>query len=139
LAEIEKIIAKEGFWDNPEDTKSILKERRSLSGKIDNFEKLEKELEENEILLDLAIEESDQEALEEVNQQLSKLEKKSDGLTLDVMLDGEDDSKNAIVSINAGAGGTEAQDWAEMLFRMYSRWIERKGYAFELIDFQPGE
>ena len=55
------------------------------------------------------------------------------------MLDGEDDSKNAIVSINAGAGGTEAQDWAEMLFRMYSRWIERKGYAFELIDFQPGE
>ena len=55
------------------------------------------------------------------------------------MLDGEDDDKNAIVSINAGAGGTEAQDWAEMLFRMYSRWVERKGYAFELIDFQPGE
>jgi peptide chain release factor 2 len=55
------------------------------------------------------------------------------------MLDGEDDPKNAIVSINAGAGGTEAQDWAEMLFRMYSRWIERKGYKFELIDFQPGD
>jgi len=55
------------------------------------------------------------------------------------MLDGEDDDKNAIVSINAGAGGTEAQDWAEMLFRMYSRWIERKGYKFELIDYQPGE
>jgi len=55
------------------------------------------------------------------------------------MLDGEDDSRNAIVSINAGAGGTEAQDWAEMLFRMYSRWIERKGYKFELIDFQPGD
>ena len=55
------------------------------------------------------------------------------------MLDGKDDDKNAIVSINAGAGGTEAQDWAEMLFRMYSRWVERKGYEFELIDFQPGE
>jgi peptide chain release factor 2 len=55
------------------------------------------------------------------------------------MLDGEDDDKNAIVSINAGAGGTEAQDWAEMLFRMYSRWVERKGYRFELIDFQPGD
>ena len=55
------------------------------------------------------------------------------------MLDGEDDSRNAIVSINAGAGGTEAQDWAEMLFRMYSRWIERRGYKFELIDFQPGD
>jgi peptide chain release factor 2 len=133
------IIAKEGFWDKPEDTKSILKERTSLSGKIDSFEKLEKELEENEILLELAIEESDEEALQEVIQQIIRLEKKSDALTLNVMLDGEDDDKNAIVSINAGAGGTEAQDWAEMLFRMYSRWVERKGYAFELIDFQPGE
>jgi len=55
------------------------------------------------------------------------------------MLDGEDDSKNAIMSINAGAGGTEAQDWAEMLFRMYSRWVERRGFKFELIDFQPGD
>ncbi len=139
LAEIEKTIAKEGFWDSPEDTKAILKERTSLSAKIENFEKLEKELEENEILLDLAVEESDEEALQEVLQQIGMLEKKSARLTLDVMLDGEDDNKNAIVSINAGAGGTEAQDWAEMLFRMYSRWVERKGYAFELIDFQPGE
>ncbi len=139
MAEIEKTIAREGFWDIPEDTKAILKERTSLSGKIDNFEKLEKELEENEILLDLAIEESDEEALQEVLQQIGALEKKSATLTLSVMLDGEDDDKNAIVSINAGAGGTEAQDWAEMLFRMYSRWVERKGYAFELIDFQPGE
>ena len=55
------------------------------------------------------------------------------------MLDGEDDSRNAIMSINAGAGGTEAQDWAEMLFRMYSRWIERRGFKFEMIDFQPGD
>jgi peptide chain release factor 2 len=55
------------------------------------------------------------------------------------MLDGEDDDKNAIVSINAGAGGTEAQDWAEMLFRMYTRWVERRGYRIELIDFQPGD
>ena len=139
MAEIEKTIARVGFWDIPEDTKAILKERTSLSGKIDNFEKLEKELEENEILLDLAIEESDEEALQEVLQQIGALEKKSATLTLSVMLDGEDDDKNAIVSINAGAGGTEAQDWAEMLFRMYSRWVERKGYAFELIDFQPGE
>ena len=139
MADIEKTIAKEGFWDIPEDTKAILKERTSLSGKIDNFEKLEKELEDNDILLDLAIEESDEEALQEVSQQIGALERKSATLTLNVMLDGEDDDKNAIVSINAGAGGTEAQDWAEMLFRMYSRWVERKGYAFELIDFQPGE
>lgn len=60
-------------------------------------------------------------------------------LSLEYMLDGEDDSKNAIVSINAGAGGTEAQDWAEMLFRMYMRWMERKGFSGDVIDYQPGE
>lgn len=60
-------------------------------------------------------------------------------LSLDLLLDGEDDSKNAIMSINAGAGGTEAQDWAEMLFRMYSRWVERRGFKIEMIDFQPGD
>ena len=58
---------------------------------------------------------------------------------MDLMLDGKDDGRNAIISINAGAGGTEAQDWAEMLFRMYSRWVERKGYKTEMIDFQPGD
>lgn len=62
-----------------------------------------------------------------------------DQLSLDLLLDGEDDSKNAIMSINAGAGGTEAQDWTEMLFRMYSRWVERRGFKFEMIDFQPGD
>jgi len=96
-------------------------------------------LEETQVLLDLAEEESDAEVLEEVTLQASDVDKKIDQLSLDTMLDGDDDSKNAIVSINAGAGGTEAQDWAEMLVRMYSRWIERKGYTFELIDFQPGE
>jgi peptide chain release factor 2 len=90
-------------------------------------------------MLDLSIEESDEEALLEVSHQVKKIEAKIDKLSLKLMLDGEDDDKNAIVSINAGAGGTEAQDWAEMLFRMYSRWVERKGYRFELIDFQPGD
>ena len=90
-------------------------------------------------MLDLAIEESDEEALQEVSQHAKTLEDKIERLSLVLMLDGEDDDKNAIVSINAGAGGTEAQDWAEMLFRMYSRWVERKGYKFELIDFQPGD
>jgi len=90
-------------------------------------------------LLDLAVEESDEDALEEVTQQTDALDAKINQLSLALMLDGRDDARNAIVSINAGAGGTEAQDWAEMLFRMYSRWIERKGYQSELIDFQPGE
>ena len=139
MAEIETIIAKDGFWDNPEDTKPILKERTVVSNKIDSFKKLLNDLEETQILLDLAVEESDEDALEEVTQQTDALDAKINQLSLALMLDGRDDARNAIVSINAGAGGTEAQDWAEMLFRMYSRWIERKGYQSELIDFQPGE
>ena len=96
-------------------------------------------MEENEILLDLAIDESDEETLAEVTKQIAGLDQKIAALSLELMLDGEDDGKNAIVSINAGAGGTEAQDWAEMLFRMYTRWVERRGYQIELIDFQPGD
>jgi peptide chain release factor 2 len=106
---------------------------------LDLFRSLEKSLEECQILLDLAVEESDAEAMEEVEGQTRDLERKLRKLRLGLMLDGEDDDKNAIISINAGAGGTEAQDWAEMLFRMYIRWIERKGFDVEIIDFQPGD
>jgi peptide chain release factor 2 len=139
LAEIEQHIAKDGFWDNPEETKPILKERTRISNKLEKFNKLAVDLEENQILLDLASEESDKEALAEVSRHVADLDQRIDGISLELMLDGEDDDKNAIVSINAGAGGTEAQDWAEMLFRMYTRWAERRGYKVELIDFQPGE
>ncbi|MDX2499698.1 MAG: peptide chain release factor 2, partial [Deltaproteobacteria bacterium] len=139
LAEIEAFIAIDGFWDNPEDSKLILKERTFISNRIDRFKSLWNDLEETRILLDLAVEESDEDTLTEVTQQTDALDQKIDRLSLDLMLDGKDDSRNAIVSINAGAGGTEAQDWAEMLFRMYSRWVERKGYKSEMIDFQPGD
>ncbi len=123
----------------PEETKPILKERTSLSNKIEKFKKLTDDLEENQILLGLAVDESDEETLTEVTQQITGLDQRIEALSLELMLAGEDDGKNAIVSINAGAGGTEAQDWAEMLFRMYSRWTERRGYKIELIDFQPGD
>lgn len=116
-----------------------MKERTSISNQVQRFHSLWQDLEENQILLDLAMEESDTEALGEVSQQVGDLDPKIDQFALDVLMDDEDDAKNAIVSINAGAGGTEAQDWAEMLFRMYSRWIERRGFKFELIDFQPGD
>ncbi len=116
-----------------------MKERTIVSNKVDCFKKLWRDLEENQILLELAVEESDPEALEEVSRQAAVLDEAIDKFSLDLMLEGKDDAKNAIVSINAGAGGTEAQDWAEMLFRMYSRWVERRGFDFDLIDFQPGD
>lgn len=106
---------------------------------MESFKKLYNDLEESEILLDLAVEESDDESIEEASLLVQAIDDKVKKFSLDLMLDGVDDKNNAIVSINAGAGGTEAQDWAEMLFRMYARWIERKGFKFDLIDFQPGD
>jgi len=106
---------------------------------LESFKKLYNDLEESEILLDLAVEESDNESIEEASLLVQAIDDKVKKFSIDLMLDGVDDKNNAIVSINAGAGGTEAQDWAEMLFRMYARWIERKGFKFDLIDFQPGD
>lgn len=85
------------------------------------------------------MEESDEESLSEVTRQIPDLEQQTKVLSVELMLNDPDDPNNAIVSINAGAGGTEAQDWAEMLFRMYSRWVERKGYRADIIDLQPGD
>jgi peptide chain release factor 2 len=117
----------------------VLRERTSLSAKVDRFKKVRNDLEENEIMLDLALEESDSEIIEEISRQVKAIETEVKTISLGLMLDGEDDPSDAILSINAGAGGTEAQDWAEMLFRMYVRWIERKGFKTGLIDLQPGD
>jgi len=116
-----------------------LKERTRLSEKIDAFTSLADKLEECDLLFDMAVEESDQATLVEATQQTAAVEKGIDKLSLEMMLDGESDQNNAIVSINAGAGGTEAQDWAEMLFRMYLRWIEKKGFTPAVLDYQPGD
>ena len=89
--------------------------------------------------MELAAEESDSGVLQEVESQTKAIEKRINQFSLDLMLDGENDANNAIISINAGAGGTEAQDWAEMLFRMYARWVEKKGYDSDILDLQPGD
>jgi len=106
---------------------------------VDQCNKLRNDLEEAELLMNLGLEESDSETLEEAARLVPEIEKRIGGLSLKLTLDDPDDIRNAIVSINAGAGGTEAQDWAEMLLRMYSRWVERKGYQSEILDFQPGD
>jgi peptide chain release factor 2 len=139
LAEIESIMAQDSFWDNPEGTRPILKERSFISNRIEKYTALEKDLEDSQILLELGKEESDQESINEVAQQIKGLEKRVGKFSLEIMLSGQDDANDAIVSINAGAGGTEAQDWAEMLFRMYLRYAEQKGFETEIIDYQPGD
>ncbi len=139
LQELESIIAGPGFWDAPEKTKPLLKERTAIADKLDRFKNLQQEIEDNGELLEMALEESDDDTLSEIEVGLQDLDAGIAKFSLSLMLDGQNDGSNAIVSINAGAGGTEAQDWAEMLFRMYARWVERHGYQSEIIDFQPGD
>jgi peptide chain release factor 2 len=139
LEELEAALAKEGFWNDPQKSKPILKERSFLTHQVETFETLQCDLADGEAFLELAEEEDDTDALKEAMEQLESIEKRIREFSLTLMLSGEDDQNNAIVSINAGAGGTEAQDWAEMLFRMYLRWVEQKGYKYELIDLQPGD
>ena len=115
-----------------------MKERTSIGNRVERFKQLTRELEEDAGLLEMAIEENDEGTLADLGRQTEDLHQRQ-RFALELMLDGEDDGKNAIVSINAGAGGTEAQDWAEILFRMYTRWVEREGFKLELIDYQPGE
>ncbi len=139
LAELEAIVGREGFWNTPDKAKVLLKERTAISHRLERFKAIQKEIEENQGLLEMAVEENDEPTLADLGRQAENLRRSVDRFAVDIMLDGEDDDRNAIVSINAGAGGTEAQDWANMLFRMYTRWVERKGFQLELIDLQPGE
>jgi peptide chain release factor 2 len=138
-AELDRAMAQPGFWDNPEGSKHILKESSDLKEVLGTWESYSKELEECELLLEMALEEDDQDTLLEVQQKVRSLDKGLHDLEFRQMLSEENDPRNAIVSINAGAGGTEAQDWTEMLLRMYLRWCERKQLATEVIDFLVGD
>lgn len=110
-----------------------------MSDILQTWKRLSDELEENELLLDMALEETDQETFKDVYEKTGELRRDLRSIELRQMLKEENDDKNAIVSINAGAGGTEAQDWTEMLVRMYLRWCERKGFAVQIVDLLEGE
>jgi len=136
---LESIIAREGFWDNPEAATPLLKERTYLSERLETYRTLLSEVEDNELLAAMAVDEGDEHTMAEVEAQAESLAQRIHAYCLDMMLDGDQDANNAIVSINAGAGGTDAQDWAEMMFRMYLRWAEHRGFSTEIIDLQPGD
>lgn len=139
LREIEAMISQKNFWDDPENAKPVLKERTHIMGILDAWNGLNTEITDCDELLDMALEEDDTSAISDVLSQVSEMETRLHKFYLSLMLDDPDDNSNAIISINAGAGGTDSQDWAEILFRMYSRWVERKGFKKSLIDYQPGD
>lgn len=132
-------MAKADFWESPDAGRDILKERSELNEIIQTWRNLSGEIEDNELLFEMALEEDDEQNMKEVRRKLGELQNRYRELELRQMLNDENDNKSAIVSINAGAGGTEAQDWTEMLLRMYLRWCERKNFKVEMIDLLEGE
>ena len=127
------------MWANNQEARRLLKERKVIRDAIDGWNQLKHQWEENQVLLELAIDENDEEAGNETESNLNDLLKQIEDIEFRHMLNGEHDPNNAFVSINAGAGGTEAQDWAEMLLRMYLRWAEKKNSKTEIIEILTGE
>ena len=136
LSEIEKELQREDLWNNPEEAQKIMKEKKSAEKKLGDFEKLEEELSDIDVLIEMAEEENDESLIEEILQNFGALKNSMETLRLQTLLNGEYDANNAIISIHAGSGGVDAQDWAGMLFRMYTRWAESKGYRIKTLDLQ---
>ena len=139
LQELEAKTAKPDFWNDTENSQKILSEISKLSGKIKEFEKLKNNFDDLETLVELSCQENDDSSAEEIKQQFKSIKKELKQQTLSTLLTGEYDSQNAILTFHAGAGGTESQDWAEMLCRMYTRWAEKHKYKVKMLDFLDGE
>ena len=133
---IEQDLQKEGLWDNPEAAQKIMKEKKSVERKLGEYDKLESDLSDIEVLIEMAEEEDDASLTGEIRTNFEKLKNDMETLRLQTLLNGEYDANNAIISIHAGSGGIDAQDWAGMLFRMYTRWAESKGYKIKMLDLQ---
>jgi peptide chain release factor 2 len=139
LNELEKTQENTEFWNDPEAAKTLLREQKQINRLVENFVGLDRDLDDTEVLLELALEAEDHDVLKEVREKLESLEEHIRGLEVQRVFNQPEDSADAIVEVHAGAGGTEAQDWAEMLLRMYLRWAEREGYKTEVLDTLPGE
>ena len=136
LEKIDQELQKEGLWDNPEAGQSLMREKKSAERKLADYEKLEEALSDIDVLIEMAEEEEDPSLTEEITESFVSLKNDMEDLRLQTLLNGEYDGNSAIVSIHAGSGGVDAQDWAGMLLRMYTRWAERKGYRVKTLDLQ---
>lgn len=139
MAELEKLSAAADFWSRQETAQGVLRESASLKRVVEVYDRQRSTLDDVEVLLELAAEEEDEDSVREAQQQLSEVEQAVAQLEFERMLSGEMDQAHALLSINAGAGGIDARDWAEMLQRMYLRWAQRRGYKTDLLDVQPAD
>ncbi|NMB39756.1 MAG: peptide chain release factor 2, partial [Firmicutes bacterium] len=138
-AKLTQMMTQPGFWDDQHAAQNYVQTLNRLKQVIDPWEKVYNQLEDAQVMVELVAEEQDKSLQQELYHLLQKLADEVDKLELDSLLGGEYDSNNAIVTIHPGAGGTESQDWAEMLLRMYTRWAEKRGFQVEILDLLPGD
>ena len=139
IEELENAAAQDGFWDDVENSQKVLQKTSQLKARVERYDNLAAKYEDTLTLIELADEEGDLTLLDEVLADVSAFEEQLSAQRLETLLSGEYDSKNAILTFHAGAGGTEAQDWNEMLVRMYTHWGERHGFSVKMVDFLDGE
>ena len=139
IAELEKQTSQPDFWNDSENSQKISRKLGALKGKLAQFDKLAENFDDVITMAELANEEEDESMLPEIKELADKTKQMLEDQKLITLLSGEFDSKNAILTFHAGAGGTEAQDWVEMLYRMYNRWAERHNFKVSLLDYLEGE
>ena len=139
LADLEATAAEDGFWNDMQQSQKVLQKIKQLKDKINDYSKLKALYDDTLTLIELALEEKDESVFEEAKADATRLKETVENTKLATLLSGEYDSKNAILTFHAGAGGTEAQDWAQMLYRMYTRWAERRGFKYKILDYLDGD
>ena len=139
IEELEREMEAPGYWDNTEKSQEGMKELKSLKDEAEDYQSLATGYEDIETLIEMGYEENDASLIPEIQEELDAFVNKLESMKIKTLLSGEYDRNNAILKLNAGAGGTESCDWAGMLYRMYTRWAERKGFSVEVLDYLDGD
>lgn len=139
IEDYEQEMSEPNFWDDIEHSQEVMKNVKNLKSSLESYEKLKSLYEDIETMLEMGYEENDETLIVEIEELLTEFKTEFEDLRLSTLLSGEYDKDNAILTLHSGAGGTESCDWAEMLFRMYTRWAERRGYSTEIVDYLEGE
>lgn len=139
VEELEEQTKANEFWTDMEKSAKVLQEIKALKDKIDGIEKTKRLIDDTNVLIELGNEANDESVIPEIKQNVKTISKNIDKMEIENLLSGKHDKDNAIITIHPGAGGTESQDWAEMLYRMYSMWCEKNGYKLEELDYLEGD
>ena len=139
IAELTEEMNQPEFWNDTERSTRVNQKLGSLKNKVEHYEKLLSSADDIEVMMDLAKEENDDDMVAEVGEELSRLKEQADALELETLMRGDYDDSDAILSLHAGAGGTEAQDWTQMLYRMYTRYCEKMGFTVKVLDYLDGD